>query len=234
MRYVASFCLLIYLCVIPLFAESNTNDTEQEKQKQLYFLRAQYYQFLLKKAQEQENLIRNGWFIGAILGTSQININLNSSYALDRTLPASINPLAFGVSGGYLRFIGFSPMGVRIYGQYIGAFNFSGNVTDSVNTHLVSFNIDLVGDLPIAKEGYYLGAYVGIGAGVQTFSQTRQNSINDVAISRLNVGSVINVGISITLDFRHRIEAGIKVPPNVYNESYSFGLMYLAGYQYLF
>ncbi|OBV29832.1 hypothetical protein BKN38_04670 [Helicobacter sp. CLO-3] len=204
----------------------------QEKQKQLYFLRAQYYQYLLQKAQEQENISKNGWFVGALLGTSQINSQTNVTTGADstRTIDTSINPLAFGVMGGYLRFIGTAPIGVRAYGQYLGAFNFASGIEDSISTHLTSFNIDVVGDLPIAMEGYYIGAYVGVGAGVQTFSQRGAGA----AVSGVSVGSVINCGLSVTLDFKHRLEAGLKVPPSVYNQSYSFGLMYLVGYQYLF
>lgn len=200
----------------------------QDKKRQLYFLRAQYYQYLLKKAQEQENISKNGWFLGAILGTSQIDATTRLDST--RTISTSINPLAFGAMGGYLRFIGTAPIGVRVYGQYIGAANFASGIEDSISTHLASFNIDVVGDLPIAMEGYYLGVYVGVGAGVQTFSQ-KSASEN---ISAVSVGSVINFGLAVTLDFKHRLEAGLKVPPSVYNQSYSFGLMYLVGYQYLF
>lgn len=203
--------------------------SEQEQKKQLYFLRAQYYEHLRKLAQTSENLSRSGAFVGVVLGSNELEITLERN---GRKYPVSISPFALGVSGGYMRYIGVAPIGVRVYGQYIAAFGSSNNIGDSVQTHLASFNIDFVGDLAITDDGYYLGAYVGVGGGVEAFVQRSRGALE--SSTRIVVGSVMNFGLSATLAYHHRLEAGVKVPPSAFGEDFKLGLMYLVSYAYLF
>lgn len=203
--------------------------SEQEQKKQLYFLRAQYYEHLRKLAQTSENLSRSGAFVGVVLGSSELEITLERN---GRKYPVSMSPFALGLSGGYTRYIGAAPIGVRVYGQYIAAFGSSNNIGDSVQTHLASFNIDFVGDLAITDDGYYLGAYAGVGGGVEAFMQ-RSYGAPESSV-RVVVGSVMNFGLSATLAYHHRLEAGVKVPPSAFGEDFKLGLMYLVGYAYLF
>lgn len=210
--------------------ESSLQELSQhQKEKELYFLRGRYYELLYEKSQELKNRTKHGWFAGITASTSQMDINKNKG------LGADINPFAFGLSAGYLRFLGTALMGLRVYGQYLVAFNASPSVADKVTNHLFSFNVDLVGDKAIgSEEGYYIGVFAGVGAGINLFSQKGGQNID-----KISVGSVLNFGISATLKYHHRLELGIKIPPSISqniqdNYGYSLGGMYLASYQYLF
>lgn len=205
--------------------ESLQQMSKHQKEKELYFLRGRYYQLLYEKSQELKNKTKHGWFAGVSLGTSQMEINKNRGFGEE------LNPFAFGISAGYMRFLGAAPMGVRVYWQYLAALNASPNIPDSVSSHLFSFNIDMVGDKAIGgEEGYYLGVFVGVGAGVNLYKQSGTQRED-----KITIGPVLNVGVSATLKYHHRIELGIKTPPNISNQaSYSLGTMYIASYQYLF
>lgn len=205
--------------------ESLQQMSKHQKEKELYFLRGRYYQLLYEKSQELKNKTKHGWFAGVSLGTSQMEINKNRGFGEE------INPFAFGINGGYMRFLGAAPMGVRVYWQYLAALNASPNIPDSVSSHLFSFNIDMVGDKAIGgEEGYYLGVFIGMGAGVNLYKQSGAQRED-----KITIGPVLNVGVSATLKYHHRIELGIKTPPNISNQaSYFLGTMYITSYQYLF
>lgn len=205
--------------------ESLQQMSKHQKEKELYFLRGRYYQLLYEKSQELKNKTKHGWFAGICLGTSQMEINKNRGFGEE------LNPFAFGINAGYMRFLGAAPMGVRVYWQYIAAINASPNIPDSVSNHLFSFNIDMVGDKAIAgEEGYYLGVFAGVGAGVNLYQQSGSQRED-----KITIGPVLNVGVSATLKYHHRIELGIKTAPNVSNQaSYFLGTIYLTSYQYLF
>lgn len=205
--------------------ESLQQMSKHQKEKELYFLRGRYYQLLYEKSQELKNKTKHGWFTGVSLGTSQMEINKNRGFGEE------LNPFAFGINGGYMRFLGAAPMGVRVYWQYLAALNASPNIPDSVSSHLFSFNIDMVGDKAIGgEEGYYLGVFIGMGAGVNLYKQSGAQRED-----KITIGPVLNVGVSATLKYHHRIELGIKTPPNISNQaSYFLGTMYITSYQYLF
>lgn len=205
--------------------ESLQQMSKHQKEKELYFLRGRYYQLLYEKSQELKNKTKHGWFAGVSLGTSQMEINKNRGFGEE------LNPFAFGINGGYMRFLGAAPMGVRVYWQYLAALNASPNIPDSVSSHLFSFNIDMVGDKAIGgEEGYYLGVFIGMGAGVNLYKQSGTQRED-----KITIGPVLNVGVSATLKYHHRIELGIKTPPNISNQaSYFLGTMYMTSYQYLF
>lgn len=205
--------------------ESLQQMSKHQKEKELYFLRGRYYQLLYEKSQELKNKTKHGWFAGVSLGTSQMEINKNRGFGEE------LNPFAFGINGGYMRFLGAAPMGVRVYWQYLAALNASPNIPDSVSSHLFSFNIDMVGDKAIGgEEGYYLGVFIGMGAGVNLYKQSRTQRED-----KITIGPVLNIGVSATLKYHHRIELGIKTPPNISNQaSYLLGTMYITSYQYLF
>lgn len=204
------------------------NHDQTNKEKELYFLRAQYYHHLKSQARALENRTRNGAFIGVVLGASNMDITLQR---LGKPYAASINPFVLGASGGYMHFIGAAPMGIRIYGQYLAAWNSSNNIQDSITMQLFSFNLDVFGDLAITDDGYYLGAYAGVGGGLAIFDQRLENIYKQ---HQIIAGSVLNFGLSATLAHHHRLEAGVKIPPSVVNENFAFRLMYLVSYQYLF
>ncbi|MGX3044251.1 outer membrane beta-barrel protein [Helicobacter sp. T3_23-1056] len=203
--------------------------SQHQKEKELYFLRGRYYELLYEKSQELKNRTKHGWFAGITAGTNQMEINKNKG------LGAEINPFAFGLSAGYLRFLGTALMGLRVYGQYLVAFNASPSVADKVTNHLFSFNVDLVGDKAVgSEEGYYIGVFAGVGAGINLFSQKGGQNID-----KISVGTVLNFGISATLKYHHRLELGVKIPPSITQNiqddyGYLLGAMYLASYQYLF
>lgn len=205
--------------------ESLQQMSKHQKEKELYFLRGRYYQLLYEKSQELKNKTKHGWFAGVSLGTSQMEINKNRGFGEE------LNPFAFGINGGYMRFLGAAPMGVRVYWQYLAALNASPNIPDSVSSHLFSFNIDMVGDKAIGgEEGYYLGVFIGMGAGVNLYKQSGTQRED-----KITIGPVLNIGVSATLKYHHRIELGIKTPPNISNQaSYFLGTMYITSYQYLF
>ena len=203
-------------------------ESSADSSKQLYFLRAQYYHHLKSQARTLENRARNGAFVGVILGASNMDITLQR---LGKPYPASINPFVLGASGGYMHFIDSAPMGIRVYGQYLAAWNSSNNIQDSITMQLFSFNLDVFGDLAITDDGYYLGAYAGVGGGLAIFDQRLENVYRN---HQIIVGSVLNAGISATLAYHHRLEAGVKLPPSVINDNFAFRLMYLVSYQYLF
>ncbi|ETD26674.1 hypothetical protein HMPREF2087_01059 [Helicobacter canis NCTC 12740] len=208
--------------------DSSSNHDQTNKEKELYFLRAQYYHHLKSQARALENRTRNGAFIGVVLGASNMDITLQR---LGKPYAASINPFVLGASGGYMHFIGAAPMGIRIYGQYLAAWNSSNNIQDSITMQLFSFNLDVFGDLAITDDGYYLGAYAGVGGGLAIFDQRLENIYKQ---HQIIAGSVLNFGLSATLAHHHRLEAGVKIPPSVVNENFAFRLMYLVSYQYLF
>lgn len=203
--------------------------SQHQKEKELYFLRGRYYELLYEKSQELKNRTKHGWFAGITAGTNQMEINKNKG------LGAEINPFAFGLSAGYLRFLGTALMGLRVYGQYLVAFNASPSVADKVTNHLFSFNVDLVGDKAVgSEEGYYIGVFAGVGAGINLFSQKGGQNID-----KISVGTVLNFGVSATLKYHHRLELGVKIPPSITQNiqddyGYLLGAIYLASYQYLF
>lgn len=218
------------------YAKQNYGMNEEQariyaKQKELYFLKGQEYELALKKAQILENSKKNGILLGVSLGSFPININKGSSLNINGYTPMLINPLALGLSVAYIKNIADSAMSFRVGGAYLWANAWGSNLDKgSVDTHLLSFTIEMLGERPIGyKDGNFIGFYAGVGIGSVWYNQTINQNI-----SNIHAGSIINAGLSLTIDYNNRFEAGIRLAPNTFNTSYDFKTIFLVTYLYRF
>ncbi|PAF49094.1 hypothetical protein BKH41_03115 [Helicobacter sp. 12S02232-10] len=208
-------CLLFALS----FSFGLETDKPADQKRQVYMLKGQLYEQEQKLRLEEMAKEKNGFFVGLILG----NITLNAT-------PAGYvdsHPFLYGARVGYQQYLKDYIGGLRFYGEYL-----RGDM-ESMAYQLASFNLDLIADVPLDDDKKYaLGVFGGVGMGWMDYADQA------VKPPLSQFGVVINLGIALTLNIRHRIELGLKIPPIKTKETslYRFATTnaYLISYNLLF
>ncbi len=181
-----------------------------KKKRQLYMLKGELHEKNEAILFQQMAKTKSGFFIGAILGDIGINAHPYEKFELLSGIQAS--PLLYGLRSGYQKYFANGISGLRFYGEYLGG-AMKGFKSDSlVSYQTASLNIDLLMDKPIDKEKRFaLGIFGGVGVG---WNGMYQNLKEIKGYSQPNAfGLVLNLGVSMTLNLKHRFELALKMPP---------------------
>ncbi|GAA7233700.1 outer membrane beta-barrel protein [Helicobacter pylori] len=181
-----------------------------KKKRQLYMLKGELHEKNESILFQQMAKSKSGFFIGVILGDIGINANPYEKFELLSNIQAS--PLLYGLRSGYQKYFANGISALRFYGEYLGG-AMKGFKSDSLASYqTASLNIDLLMDKPIDKEKRFaLGIFGGVGVG---WNGMYQNLKEVKGYSQPNAfGLVLNLGVSMTLNLKHRFELALKMPP---------------------
>ncbi|WP_120972935.1 outer membrane beta-barrel protein [Helicobacter pylori] len=181
-----------------------------KKKRQLYMLKGELHEKNESLLFQQMAKNKSGFFIGVILGDIGINANPYEKFELLNNIQAS--PLLYGLRSGYQKYFANGISALRFYGEYLGG-AMKGFKSDSLASYqTASLNIDLLMDKPIDKEKRFaLGIFGGVGVG---WNGMYQNLKEVKGYSQPNAfGLVLNLGVSMTLNLKHRFELALKMPP---------------------
>ncbi|RKV58836.1 outer membrane protein [Helicobacter pylori] len=181
-----------------------------KKKRQLYMLKGELHEKNESLLFQQMAKNKSGFFIGVILGDIGINANPYEKFELLSNIQAS--PLLYGLRSGYQKYFANGISALRFYGEYLGGV-MKGFKSDSLASYqTASLNIDLLMDKPIDKEKRFaLGIFGGVGVG---WNGMYQNLKEIRGYSQPNAfGLVLNLGVSMTLNLKHRFELALKMPP---------------------
>ncbi|MGL2652128.1 outer membrane beta-barrel protein [Helicobacter pylori] len=181
-----------------------------KKKRQLYMLKGELHEKNESILFQQMAKNKSGFFIGVILGDIGINANPYEKFELLNNVQAS--PLLYGLRSGYQKYFANGISALRFYGEYLGG-AMKGFKSDSLASYqTASLNIDLLMDKPIDKEKRFaLGIFGGVGVG---WNGMYQNLKEIKGYSQPNAfGLVLNLGVSMTLNLKHRFELALKMPP---------------------
>ncbi|PDX27513.1 outer membrane beta-barrel protein [Helicobacter pylori] len=181
-----------------------------KKKRQLYMLKGELHEKNEAILFQQMAKNKSGFFIGVILGDIGINANPYEKFELLSNIQAS--PLLYGLRSGYQKYFANGISALRFYGEYLGG-AMKGFKSDSLASYqTASLNIDLLMDKPIDKEKRFaLGIFGGVGVG---WNGMYQNLKEIRGYSQPNAfGLVLNLGVSMTLNLKHRFELALKMPP---------------------
>ncbi len=181
-----------------------------KKKRQLYMLKGELHEKNESLLFQQMAKNKSGFFIGVILGDIGV-----SAYPYEKFEPLSniqASPLLYGLRSGYQKYFANGISALRFYGEYLGG-AMKGFKSDSLASYqTASLNIDLLMDKPIDKEKRFaLGIFGGVGVG---WNGMYQNLKEIKEYSQPNAfGLVLNLGVSMTLNLKHRFELALKMPP---------------------
>ncbi|WP_373930227.1 outer membrane beta-barrel protein [Helicobacter pylori] len=181
-----------------------------KKKRQLYMLKGELHEKNESISFQQMAKNKSGFFIGVILGDIGINAHSYEKFELLNNIQAS--PLLYGLRSGYQKYFANGISALRFYGEYLGG-AMKGFRSDSLASYqTASLNIDLLMDKPIDKEKRFaLGIFGGVGVG---WNGMYQNLKEVKGYSQPNAfGLVLNLGVSMTLNLKHRFELALKMPP---------------------
>ncbi|GAA7935272.1 outer membrane beta-barrel protein [Helicobacter pylori] len=181
-----------------------------KKKRQLYMLKGELHEKNEAILFQQMAKNKSGFFIGVILGDIGINANPYEKFEPLSNIQAS--PLLYGLRSGYQKYFANGISALRFYGEYLGG-AMKGFKSDSLASYqTASLNIDLLMDKPIDKEKRFaLGIFGGVGVG---WNGMYQNLKEIKGYSQPNAfGLVLNLGVSMTLNLKHRFELALKMPP---------------------
>ncbi|GAA7599755.1 outer membrane beta-barrel protein [Helicobacter pylori] len=181
-----------------------------KKKRQLYMLKGELHEKNESILFQRMAKNKSGFFIGVILGDIGINAHLYEKFELLSNIQAS--PLLYGLRSGYQKYFANGISALRFYGEYLGG-AMKGFKSDSLASYqTASLNIDLLMDKPIDKEKRFaLGIFGGVGVG---WNGMYQNLKEMRGYSQPNAfGLVLNLGVSMTLNLKHRFELALKMPP---------------------
>ncbi|WP_139548370.1 outer membrane beta-barrel protein [Helicobacter pylori] len=181
-----------------------------KKKRQLYMLKGELHEKNESILFQRMAKNKSGFFIGVILGDIGINANSYEKFELLSNIQAS--PLLYGLRSGYQKYFANGISALRFYGEYLGG-AMKGFKSDSLASYqTASLNIDLLMDKPIDKEKRFaLGIFGGVGVG---WNGMYQNLKEVKGYSQPNAfGLVLNLGVSMTLNLKHRFELALKMPP---------------------
>ncbi len=181
-----------------------------KKKRQLYMLKGELHEKNESILFQRMAKNKSGFFIGVILGDIGINAHPYEKFELLSNIQAS--PLLYGLRSGYQKYFANGISALRFYGEYLGG-AMKGFKSDSLASYqTASLNIDLLMDKPIDKEKRFaLGIFGGIGVG---WNGMYQNLKEIRGYSQPNAfGLVLNLGVSMTLNLKHRFELALKMPP---------------------
>ncbi|MFP6161821.1 outer membrane beta-barrel protein [Helicobacter pylori] len=181
-----------------------------KKKRQLYMLKGELHEKNESILFQRMAKNKSGFFIGVILGDIGINAHPYEKFELLNNIQAS--PLLYGLRSGYQKYFANGISALRFYGEYLGG-AMKGFKSDSLASYqTASLNIDLLMDKPIDKEKRFaLGIFGGVGVG---WNGMYQNLKEIKGYSQPSAfGLVLNLGVSMTLNLKHRFELALKMPP---------------------
>ncbi|WP_390505652.1 outer membrane beta-barrel protein [Helicobacter pylori] len=181
-----------------------------KKKRQLYMLKGELHEKNESILFQQMTKNKSGFFIGVILGDIGVSAHSYEKFELLSNIQAS--PLLYGLRSGYQKYFANGISALRFYGEYLGG-AMKGFKSDSLASYqTASLNIDLLMDKPIDKEKRFaLGIFGGVGVG---WNGMYQNLKEIKGYSQPNAfGLVLNLGVSMTLNLKHRFELALKMPP---------------------
>ncbi|WP_390499810.1 outer membrane beta-barrel protein [Helicobacter pylori] len=181
-----------------------------KKKRQLYMLKGELHEKNESILFQRMAKNKSGFFIGVILG--DIGINAHSYEKFEPLNNIQDSPLLYGLRSGYQKYFANGISALRFYGEYLGG-AMKGFKSDSLASYqTASLNIDLLMDKPIDKEKRFaLGIFGGVGVG---WNGMYQNLKEIKGYSQPNAfGLVLNLGVSMTLNLKHRFELALKMPP---------------------
>ncbi|WQW28407.1 outer membrane protein [Helicobacter pylori] len=181
-----------------------------KKKRQLYMLKGELHEKNESLLFQQMAKSKSGFFIGVILGDIGVSAHSYEKFELLSNIQAS--PLLYGLRSGYQKYFANGISALRFYGEYLGG-AIKGFKSDSLASYqTASLNIDLLMDKPIDKEKRFaLGIFGGVGVG---WNGMYQNLKEVKGYSQPNAfGLVLNLGVSMTLNLKHRFELALKMPP---------------------
>lgn len=181
-----------------------------KKKRQLYMLKGELHEKNESLLFQQMAKNKSGFFIGVIL--SDIGVSAHSYEKFEPLSNIQASPLLYGLRSGYQKYFANGISALRFYGEYLGG-AMKGFKSDSLASYqTASLNIDLLMDKPIDKEKRFaLGIFGGVGVG---WNGMYQNLKEVKGYSQPNAfGLVLNLGVSMTLNLKHRFELALKMPP---------------------
>ncbi|MFP6204103.1 outer membrane beta-barrel protein [Helicobacter pylori] len=181
-----------------------------KKKRQLYMLKGELHEKNESLLFQRMAKNKSGFFIGVILGDIGVSAHSYEKFELLNNIQAS--PLLYGLRSGYQKYFANGISALRFYGEYLGG-AMKGFKSDSLASYqTASLNIDLLMDKPIDKEKRFaLGIFGGVGVG---WNGMYQNLKEVKGYSQPNAfGLVLNLGVSMTLNLKHRFELALKMPP---------------------
>lgn len=181
-----------------------------KKKRQLYMLKGELHEKNESLLFQQMAKSKSGFFIGVILG--DIGVSAHSYEKFEPLNNIQASPLLYGLRSGYQKYFANGISALRFYGEYLGG-AMKGFKSDSLASYqTASLNIDLLMDKPIDKEKRFaLGIFGGVGVG---WNGMYQNLKEVKGYSQPNAfGLVLNLGVSMTLNLKHRFELALKMPP---------------------
>ncbi|MCQ2774843.1 outer membrane protein [Helicobacter pylori] len=181
-----------------------------KKKRQLYMLKGELHEKNEAILFQQMAKNKSGFFIGVILSDIGVSAHSYEKFELLNNIQAS--PLLYGLRSGYQKYFANGISALRFYGEYLGG-AMKGFKSDSLASYqTASLNIDLLMDKPIDKEKrFVLGIFGGVGVG---WNGMYQNLKEIKGYSQPNAfGLVLNLGVSMTLNLKHRFELALKMPP---------------------
>ncbi|AFV42269.1 outer membrane beta-barrel protein [Helicobacter pylori] len=181
-----------------------------KKKRQLYMLKGELHEKNESLLFQRMAKNKSGFFIGVILGDIGVSAHSYEKFELLSNIQAS--PLLYGLRSGYQKYFANGISALRFYGEYLGG-AMKGFKSDSLASYqTASLNIDLLMDKPIDKEKRFaLGIFGGVGVG---WNGMYQNLKEVKGYSQPNAfGLVLNLGVSMTLNLKHRFELALKMPP---------------------
>ncbi|EJB26983.1 hypothetical protein HPNQ4216_0595 [Helicobacter pylori NQ4216] len=181
-----------------------------KKKRQLYMLKGELHEKNESILFQRMAKNKSGFFIGVILGDIGVSAHSYEKFELLSNIQAS--PLLYGLRSGYQKYFANGISALRFYGEYLGG-AMKGFKSDSLASYqTASLNIDLLMDKPIDKEKRFaLGIFGGVGVG---WNGMYQNLKEIKGYSQPNAfGLVLNLGVSMTLNLKHRFELALKMPP---------------------
>ncbi|GAA7314931.1 outer membrane beta-barrel protein [Helicobacter pylori] len=190
--------------------EKNLLEEIHKKKRQLYMLKGELHEKNESILFQRMAKNKSGFFIGVILGDIGISTHPYEKFELLNNIQAS--PLLYGLRSGYQKYFANGISALRFYGEYLGG-AIKGFKSDSLASYqTASLNIDLLMDKPIDKEKRFaLGIFGGVGVG---WNGMYQNLKEIKGYSQPNAfGLVLNLGVSMTLNLKHRFELALKMPP---------------------
>ncbi|GAA9749122.1 outer membrane beta-barrel protein [Helicobacter pylori] len=181
-----------------------------KKKRQLYMLKGELHEKNEAILFQQMAKSKSGFFIGVILG--DIGVSAHPYEKFEFLSNIQVSPLLYGLRSGYQKYFANGISALRFYGEYLGG-AMKGFKSDSLASYqTASLNIDLLMDKPIDKEKRFaLGIFGGVGVG---WNGMYQNLKEVKGYSQPNAfGLVLNLGVSMTLNLKHRFELALKMPP---------------------
>ncbi|WP_120865553.1 outer membrane beta-barrel protein [Helicobacter pylori] len=181
-----------------------------KKKRQLYMLKGELHEKNESILFQRMAKNKSGFFIGVILG--DIGVSAHSYEKFEPLSNIQASPLLYGLRSGYQKYFANGISALRFYGEYLGG-AMKGFKSDSLASYqTASLNIDLLMDKPIDKEKRFaLGIFGGVGVG---WNGMYQNLKEVKGYSQPNAfGLVLNLGVSMTLNLKHRFELALKMPP---------------------